>query len=109
MQQRRSQELQFPSMGVGRLCDVTWCLCPTILYSGKRKRSGEVKWFNLALQSVGAHRAFIRVLLDSLLDDEEIKVAGIIGTSVRALNGAALKSGLVLIGRDGARECRVTG
>ena len=43
-------------------------------------------------------------MLDRLLDDEEIEVAGISGTSAGALNGAALKAGLIEGGREGARE-----
>ncbi|QBF31765.1 patatin-like phospholipase family protein [Thalassococcus sp. S3] len=59
---------------------------------------------NLALQGGGAHGAFTWGVLDRLLEDEEIEIAGISGTSAGALNGAALKAGLVQGGRDGARE-----
>ncbi|MEM7319399.1 MAG: patatin-like phospholipase family protein [Pseudomonadota bacterium] len=58
---------------------------------------------NLALQGGGAHGAFTWGVLDRLLDDTEIEVAGISGTSAGALNGAAFKSGMVRAGREGAR------
>lgn len=59
---------------------------------------------NLALQGGGAHGAFTWGVLDRLLEDDSIEIAGISGTSAGALNGAALKSGLVEGGRKGARE-----
>ena len=59
---------------------------------------------NLALQGGGAHGAFTWGVLDRLLEDEELEIAGISGTSAGALNGAALKAGLLKGGRDGARE-----
>ncbi|APZ54714.1 patatin-like phospholipase family protein [Salipiger abyssi] len=62
------------------------------------------KRINLALQGGGAHGAFTWGVLDRLLEDEEIEIAAISGTSAGALNGAALKAGLVRGGREGARE-----
>ncbi len=59
---------------------------------------------NLALQGGGAHGAFTWGVVDRLLQDDGIEIAGISGTSAGALNGAALKAGLVTNGRDGARE-----
>ena len=59
---------------------------------------------NLALQGGGAHGAFTWGVLDRLLEEEWIEIAGISGTSAGALNGAALKSGWVANGRAGARE-----
>lgn len=59
---------------------------------------------NLALQGGGAHGAFTWGVLDRLLDDTDIEVAAITGTSAGALNGAAFKSGYVKGGRDGARK-----
>ena len=61
------------------------------------------KRINLALQGGGAHGAFTWGALDALLDDERIEIAAISGTSAGALNGAALKAGLVRDGRAGAR------
>ena len=59
---------------------------------------------NLALQGGGAHGAFTWGVLDRLLEEEDIEIAAISGTSAGALNGAALKSGLIAGGRAGARE-----
>lgn len=58
---------------------------------------------NLALQGGGAHGAFTWGVLDRILDDDTIEVAGISGTSAGALNGAAYKAGWMRDGRDGAR------
>ena len=63
-----------------------------------------VKKINLALQGGGAHGAFTWGVLDRILDEDDIEVAGISGTSAGALNGAAFKAGMVAGGRDGARE-----
>jgi NTE family protein len=59
---------------------------------------------NLALQGGGAHGAFTWGVVDRLLQDETIEITGISGTSAGALNGAALKSGMVENGAAGARE-----
>lgn len=62
------------------------------------------KRINLALQGGGAHGAFTWDVLDRLLEDDRVDIAGISGTSAGALNGAALKSGMVAGGCEGARE-----
>ena len=59
---------------------------------------------NLALQGGGAHGAFTWGVLDRLLQEVDIEIAAITGTSAGALNGAALKSGWLKNGREGARE-----
>ena len=59
---------------------------------------------NLALQGGGAHGAFTWGVLDRLLEDDTLEIAGISGTSAGALNGAALKSGLLAGGRGAARK-----
>lgn len=59
---------------------------------------------NLALQGGGAHGAFTWGVLDRLLEQEDVEIAGISGTSAGAVNGAALKSGMIRNGREGARE-----
>ena len=61
------------------------------------------KRINLALQGGGAHGAFTWGVLDRLLEVGEIEIAGVSGTSAGALNGAALKSGLIAGGREGAK------
>ena len=63
-----------------------------------------VKRINLALQGGGAHGAFTWGVLDRLLDEEDVEVAALSGTSAGALNGAAFKAGLITGGRAGARE-----
>jgi NTE family protein len=62
------------------------------------------KRINLALQGGGAHGAFTWGVLDCLLQQDDIEICGISGTSAGALNGAALKSGMVANGRQGARD-----
>lgn len=62
------------------------------------------KRINLALQGGGAHGAFTWGVLDRLLEDEDLEIAAMSGTSAGALNGAALKSGWITGGREGARE-----
>ena len=59
---------------------------------------------NLALQGGGAHGAFTWGVLDRILEDEDIHISAISGTSAGALNAAALKAGMVKDGRGGARE-----
>ncbi|MGO4914862.1 patatin-like phospholipase family protein [Pseudogemmobacter sp. W21_MBD1_M6] len=63
-----------------------------------------VKRINLALQGGGAHGAFTWGVLDRLLDDDDIEIGAISGTSAGALNGAALKAGMVKGGRVAAKE-----
>ena len=58
---------------------------------------------NLALQGGGAHGAFTWGVLDRLLEEDEIEIAAISGTSAGALNGAALKAGMISGGREGAK------
>jgi len=58
---------------------------------------------NLALQGGGAHGAFTWGALDRILEDDGIEIAGISGTSAGALNGAALKAGLIDGGRAAAK------
>ena len=63
-----------------------------------------MKKLNLALQGGGAHGAFTWGVLCRILQDEDIEIAAISGTSAGALNAAALKSGWVANGREGAIE-----
>lgn len=63
-----------------------------------------VRRVNLALQGGGAHGAFTWGVLDRLLEDDSLEIAGISGTSAGALNGAALKAGLLAGGRGAARK-----
>jgi len=59
---------------------------------------------NLALQGGGAHGAFTWGVLDRLLAEPDLTIAGISGTSAGALNGAAVKCGLARSSTDLARE-----
>jgi NTE family protein len=59
---------------------------------------------SLALQGGGAHGAFTWGVLDRLLEDGTLEIAAISGTSAGALNGAALKAGLVAGGPEAARK-----
>ena len=61
------------------------------------------KRINLALQGGGAHGAFTWGVLDRLLSEPDLEIAGISGTSAGALNGAALKAGMIEGGAQGAR------
>lgn len=62
-----------------------------------------MKRINLALQGGGAHGAFTWGVLDRLLQEDDIEIAAISGTSAGALNAAALKAGMVTGGRAGGR------
>lgn len=62
----------------------------------------------LALQGGGAHGAFTWGVLDRLLEDDGIEIAAISGTSAGALNGAALKAGMLAGGRAGAKASLAT-
>lgn len=61
------------------------------------------KRINLALQGGGAHGAFTWGVLDRLLEEDDLEIAAISGTSAGAMNGAALKSGWIEGGAEGAR------
>ncbi|MDO9611053.1 MAG: patatin-like phospholipase family protein, partial [Serpentinimonas sp.] len=60
---------------------------------------------DLALQGGGSHGAFTWGVLDRLLEDETLEIAGISGTSAGAMNAGALAAGLMEGGREGARAC----
>jgi len=63
-----------------------------------------VRRINIALQGGGAHGAFTWGVLDRLLREPSVEIAGISGTSAGALNGAAVKAGLSQGSRKLARE-----
>ncbi|MBE0546174.1 MAG: patatin-like phospholipase family protein [Rubrivivax sp.] len=66
--------------------------------------SRQVKHIELALQGGGAHGAFTWGVLDRLLEDERIEIDAISGTSAGAMNAVVLADGLMVGGRQGARE-----
>ena len=59
---------------------------------------------DLAEQGGGAHGAFTWGVLDRLLEEPWIEIAGISGTSAGAMNAAVLASGFATGGREGARN-----
>jgi len=63
-----------------------------------------LKRINLALQGGGAHGAFTWGVLCRLMQEDDIEIAAISGTSAGAMNAAAFKSGWVANGREGAIE-----
>ena len=62
------------------------------------------KTLNLALQGGGALGALTWGVLDRLLEEPHLHFEAISGTSAGAMNAAALASGWITGGRDGARE-----
>jgi NTE family protein len=62
------------------------------------------KKINLALQGGGAHGAYTWGVLDRLLEEKDLVIEGISGTSAGAMNGAMLINGYTKGGRDGAKE-----
>lgn len=58
----------------------------------------------LALQGGGSHGAFTWGVLDRLLEDEQLDIEGISGTSAGAMNAVMLAYGLTIGGREGARQ-----
>lgn len=59
---------------------------------------------NLALQGGGAHGAFTWGVLDHLLADRRLEIAGISGASAGAINAIMVADGLVRGGREEARK-----
>jgi NTE family protein len=68
-----------------------------------RNRPGK-QAIDLALQGGGSHGAFTWGVLDRLLEDETLEIAAISGASAGAMNAAALASGLMEGGREGAQR-----
>lgn len=59
---------------------------------------------DLALQGGGSHGAFTWGVLDRLLEEEWLDIAGVSGTSAGTMNAAVLADGLAAGGAEGARE-----
>lgn len=66
-------------------------------------KSAKKKRLNLALQGGGAHGAFTWGVLDALLEEENLEFEGITATSAGSMNAAALATGYMRDGREGAR------
>ena len=67
------------------------------------KRQPRRRRINLALQGGGAHGAFTWGVLDRLLEEPGLELAGISGASAGAMNAAVLADGLAVGGHEGAR------
>ncbi len=65
---------------------------------------GTPRKLNLALQGGGAHGAFTWGVLDYLLADERLEIAGLSGASAGALNAVMVADGLARGGREEARR-----
>jgi NTE family protein len=59
---------------------------------------------DLALQGGGSHGAFTWGVLDRLLEESWLQIAGISGTSAGAMNAAVLADGFAAGGNEGARQ-----
>ena len=82
--------------------DRLWTAQPRLsAWPGWRRRSPRRKRINLALQGGGAHGAFTWGVLDELLADERLTIAGLSGTSAGAVNAVVLADGLARGGRVG--------
>lgn len=68
-----------------------------------RNQASKRPVLHLALQGGGAHGAFTWGVLDRLLDDPDLDIGRVSGTSAGALNGAALAAGFAEGGRAGAK------
>ncbi|MEZ5646332.1 MAG: patatin-like phospholipase family protein [Burkholderiaceae bacterium] len=73
-------------------------------HAGRAARRPRRQLIDLALQGGGSHGAFTWGVLDRLLQDDSLEIAGISGTSAGAMNAVALAAGLMEGGREGARE-----
>ncbi|OKL44848.1 patatin-like phospholipase family protein [Pseudovibrio exalbescens] len=62
------------------------------------------KQISLALQGGGAHGAFTWGVLDWLLENEDLEIEAISGTSAGAINAVALADGLTKAGEEGGRH-----
>src|ERR1700726_4677102 len=65
--------------------------------------AGDPILIDLALQGGGSHGAFTWGVLDRLLEESRLRIAGISGTSAGAMNAAVLADGWSTGGADGAR------
>src|ERR1700691_2604790 len=62
------------------------------------------KTINLALQGGGSHGAFTWGVLDRFLEEDNLTIEGISGTSAGAMNAAALLQGHCKNGNKGAKD-----
>jgi len=72
------------------------------------RADADVGLVDLALQGGGAHGAFTWGVLDRLLQEPDLRIEGISGTSAGAMNAVVLVDGHATGGRDGARAALET-
>lgn len=70
----------------------------------RKRPASKPRRINLALQGGGAHGAFTWGVLERLLDEEDLEIAGISGTSAGAMNAALLIDGYQEGGRARAKQ-----
>lgn len=63
---------------------------------------------DLALQGGGSHGAFTWGVLDRILEEPDLKIEGISGTSAGAMNAAVMASGYEIGGAEGAKDALQT-
>lgn len=67
-----------------------------------RKTTRNVKQLNLALQGGGSHGAFTWGVLERLMGDRRLHIAGLSGTSAGAMNAVVMADGFIRGRREGA-------
>jgi NTE family protein len=65
---------------------------------------GSKKAITIAMQGGGSHGAYTWGVLDRLLEEEDIVIEGVSGTSAGGMNAVALTQGIVIGGKKGGRE-----
>ncbi len=68
------------------------------------RKTTKIQSINLALQGGGSHGAFTWGVLDYLLEQEQVHLEALSGTSAGAVNAALLISGYQIEGREGAKQ-----
>ncbi|HEY8247682.1 MAG TPA: patatin-like phospholipase family protein, partial [Hyphomicrobium sp.] len=69
----------------------------------RKKSDREPLLIDLALQGGGSHGAFTWGVLDRLLEEPQLRIDAISGTSAGAMNAAVLADGWAEAGAQGAR------
>ena len=64
----------------------------------------EIKIVNLAIQGGSSHGAFTWGVVDRILEEKDITIEGLSGTSAGGMNAAAIAQGLLKNGNQGARD-----
>ena len=68
------------------------------------KPAKPTKTINLALQGGGSHGAYSWGVIERFLDEEDIEIEAVSGTSAGAMNAAMLVNGYAAGGREGAKK-----